>query len=79
MGPVYFLKNLYSQSVPGSTAPKMPRFTRIARRLGLSYDPLEPVMAKRMRQECEEDTKEDNGRRKKRAACSYDLTVKADD
>ena len=37
-------------------------------------------MAKRMRQECEEeDTEEDNGRRKKQAACSYDLTVEAND
>ena len=36
-------------------------------------------MAKRMRQECEEDTEEDNGCRKKRAACSYDLTVEAND
>ena len=36
-------------------------------------------MAKRMRQECEEDTEKDNGRRKKRAACSYDLTVEAND
>ena len=36
-------------------------------------------MAKRMKQDCEEDTEEDNGRRKKRAACSCDLTVEADD
>ena len=36
-------------------------------------------MAKRMRQDCEEDTEEDNGRRKKRVACSCDLTVEADD
>ena len=36
-------------------------------------------MAKRMRQDCEGNTEEDNGRRKKRAACSCDLTVEADD
>lgn len=61
MGSAFFLENLFSQFEPGSKASKILGFTRIARKPGLSYDPLEPVVAKRMREEFEEDTKEENG------------------
>ena len=57
----FFLKNFFSRSKLGSKASKISGFTRIARKLGLSYDPLEPVVAKRMRKEFEEDSKEENG------------------
>ena len=61
VGSAFFLKNFFSQSKPGSKASKISGFTRIARKPGLSYDPLEPVIANRMRKEFEKDTKKENG------------------
>ena len=61
VGSAFFLKNLFSQSEPGSKASKISGFTRIARKPGLSYDPLELVLAKRMRKEFKEDIEEENG------------------
>ena len=61
VGSAFFLKNFFSQFELGSKASKISGFTRIARKSGLSYDPLEPVVAKRMRKEFKEDTEEENG------------------
>ena len=61
VGLAFFLKNFFSQSKPGSKASKILGFTRIARKWGLSYDPLEPVVAKRITKEFEKDTKKENG------------------
>lgn len=62
VGSAFFPKNFFSQSEPSSKASnKILGFTRIARKPGLSYDPLELVLAKRMRKEFKEDIEEENG------------------
>ena len=61
VGSTFFPKNFFSQSELGSKACKILGFTRIARKSGLSYDPLELVLAKRMRKEFEKDTEKENG------------------
>ena len=61
VGSAFFLKKIFSQFELGSKASKISGFTRIARKSGLSYDPLEPIVAKRMRKEFKEDTEEENG------------------
>lgn len=79
-GSAQFLKNLFVQNRPSKTPISKSKPTRVIRKQSFARKPIEVkklTLAKRLRQELDEDMEEKDSRMKRRASNNNDSTVEA--